>query len=605
MSVRRRLVLMSCALLCGVGLLAEPVSAEVAPTDSSLVTLVVTVAPGSSTTAVKDEASAVATMSAEDVVGLHATTLTVAASDVSEVTEALDRAGVAARVEVDATATISQIPNDPSWSSQWGSQSSRLPVAWDTTTGSSATVIAVIDTGVNSSPDVAGRILAGYDFVNNDSDPADDHGHGSSVATVAAARGNDSAGIAGGCWSCSILPVKVLDAAGSGFLSDVAEGIVWASDHGADVINLSLGGTTNLSLLDQAVDYAVVHGVVVLGAAGNNGSSNPSYPGASVNAIAVAGSTSANDLYSWSQRGSAWVDIAAPGCNTATAGGNASTFCGTSSATPFAAGIAGLLRSARPDLGVTAIRAALENTTQVLNVGGASSHGVIDAGNAVASIANAPGDPAAGPPVAAEPDTTAPAVSVDGLGGVQRGWVDVTTRATDNRSVIAVALMAGTTLVGRVDVNSSNVLPTFAWNTADAGDGAVELVAVAVDSSGNTSTSGPLQVAVDNDTHMVALAGPNGARVGTFVDVTLSGSDGSGVKAMLLVANGAWVRIVFGGGPVTLRVATPKAGAVQLIGAAVDNAGRVSISNAITVVAKGDGTKASTRGVGRRVRSRR
>src|SRR5262245_13741514 len=127
-----------------------------------------------------------------------------------------------ASIEQDVTAEAAMIPNDPKWSKAWGPRLIRAPEAWNTTTGNSKVVIAVLDTGVDPRhPELRGRLVPGWDFQNNDSNPRDDNGHGTAVANVAAAGGNDGVGMAGICWRCRIMPVKVLNANGSGAHSNI------------------------------------------------------------------------------------------------------------------------------------------------------------------------------------------------------------------------------------------------------------------------------------------------------------------------------------------------------------------------------------------------
>ncbi|HYF76149.1 MAG TPA: S8 family serine peptidase, partial [Symbiobacteriaceae bacterium] len=130
-------------------------------------------------------------------------------------------------------------PNDPRLGSQWAWNKIQAPAAWDVTQGASDTVIAVVDTGVQRNhPDLDGKIVPGYDFVQNDAAPDDGNGHGTHVAGTAAAETNNATGGAGTCPGCSIMPVRVLDNNGSGTLEAVANGITWAADNGADVINM-------------------------------------------------------------------------------------------------------------------------------------------------------------------------------------------------------------------------------------------------------------------------------------------------------------------------------------------------------------------------------
>ena len=138
---------------------------------------------------------------------------------------------------------LDTFPNDPSFASQYALTAIHAPQGWDISTGSSSVTIAILDSGVDLNHlDLAGKILQGYDFVNNDNVPFDDYGHGTHVAGIAAALGNNGLGIAGVSWGARILPVKILDASGNGSYSNVATGIIWATDQGAQIINMSLGG---------------------------------------------------------------------------------------------------------------------------------------------------------------------------------------------------------------------------------------------------------------------------------------------------------------------------------------------------------------------------
>jgi thermitase len=240
-------------------------------------------------------------------------------------------------------------------------------------------VIAVVDTGVQSShPDLAGKVVAGYDFVNNDSDPSDDQGHGTHCAGIAAAQTNNGTGIAGiAGWngdssasdavSTKIMPVKVLAADGSGTTSGVADGIIYAADHGAKVINLSLGGGGTITL-ENAVNYAFSKGCVIVGAAGNSGSSSLSYPGAYPNVLSVASTDSTDTLSNFSNYGS-WVKVAAPGQDIASTyiNGGYVYMSGTSMATPLVAGQAALIRSQNPSLSNAQVESLIVGNTDPYN----------------------------------------------------------------------------------------------------------------------------------------------------------------------------------------------------------------------------------------------
>lgn len=276
-----------------------------------------------------------------------------------------------------------------------------FPEAWDITTGAASVVVAVVDSGVETNHPDLGTLTAGYDFVNNDSDPADDFGHGTEVAGIIAAQGNNGIGIAGTCWGCQIMPVKVLNSSGAGSDSGVANGIIWATDHSADVINLSLGGPGDSTTLATAITYAQQRGVVVVAAAGNDGedpvwATTPNYPAAYSGVISVGGVDESDNRYSWSNHGP-WVQVDAPGCaNSTTVGSSYRGFCGTSTATPFAAGLAGLARSYNLAATSLSVVAAIENTAQDATIPfGNSVNGLIDAQAALADIVSAPAGPVA------------------------------------------------------------------------------------------------------------------------------------------------------------------------------------------------------------------
>jgi subtilisin family serine protease len=261
--------------------------------------------------------------------------------------------------------------------------------AWDLQIGSSALVLAIIDTGVDTThPEFAGRIVAGYDFVNNDSNPMDDGSHGTCCSGIAVGAGNNAQGIAGVAWNVKLMPVKVLNSSGSGTYTAVANGITWAADNGAKVLSLSLGGGAS-STVETAVNYAYGRGCAIFCAAGNSNRGSLDYPAAYANAIAVGALSPCNERKSTSScDGETWwgsnygtgLDFLAPGVRIHTtdirgSGGYGSgdyitDFNGTSSATPHAAGIAALVWSQNAALTNAQLLSVLQTTCDDLGTAG-------------------------------------------------------------------------------------------------------------------------------------------------------------------------------------------------------------------------------------------
>jgi len=354
--------------------------------------VIVRLQPGATMEAIQPFAGGHSLRALKDLGPLNALLLQVPPGKVSEIVAVLSRAPAVIFAEPNYLVHAAVItPSDPDWPNQYGPALIQAPQAWTITTGASAVSIAVIDTGVDlNHPDLADKIWnnpdeipnngvdddqdgyvddwRGWDFVNSDNNPQDDYGHGTHVAGIAAAASNNAVGIAGIAWGARIMPLKILDSQGDGANSDLALAMHWAADHGAQVINLSLGDPALDPIMEEAVNYAVAHGAVVIAAAGNSGYSGVLYPAAYANAIAVAATDASNHVAGFSSVGPQ-VDVAAPGVSiystywSATGGSTYNTLSGTSMATPHVAGVAALL-AALPQFNTPAkIRAALEATT--------------------------------------------------------------------------------------------------------------------------------------------------------------------------------------------------------------------------------------------------
>jgi len=269
----------------------------------------------------------------------------------------------------------------------WGITRIGAEKIWADSTGSSIK-IAVIDTGVElTHSDLSANLVTGYDFVNNDINPSDDNGHGTHVSGIIASTQN-SAGNIGAAYQAKIMPVKVLNNQGYGYLSDVAKGIYYAADNGARIINMSLGSSSDSLTLKNAINYAANKGVIMVAAAGNEGGSSCQYPAAYSSVICVGATDTSNKLASFSNMG---AELSAPGVsNYSTYIGNTYRYMsGTSMATPHVAGAAAVVASFCSACTTAEIRTVLKNTAVDLGTTGYDSvfgYGLVDLVAAINSL---------------------------------------------------------------------------------------------------------------------------------------------------------------------------------------------------------------------------
>jgi RHS repeat-associated protein len=309
-------------------------------------------------------------------------------------------------------------PNDPQFNSQWALRNTghnggqygsdiNATTAWQTTTGSAATIVAVIDSGIdfthpdlannrwtNPNPEESGD-LHGWDFISDSGEIKDEQGHGTAVAGIIAAEGNNSLGISGVMWRASLMSLRVLDNTGTGDVADAVEAIDYAVVHGAQVINLSWGTNGESVALKDAIERAIRRNVVVVCSAGNGSRDldvTPYYPASFNlrNLISVAASDSSDQLAAWSNWGGRSVTLVAPGTNILTTemGGGYWSVTGTSAAAPIVAAIAGLLKTLRPQGSLTVIAKAIsDGVRQTVPLDGkVSSGGVANAAGALAKL---------------------------------------------------------------------------------------------------------------------------------------------------------------------------------------------------------------------------
>ncbi len=345
-------------------------------------------------------------------------------------------------VERNVVRRVTALPDDPRYTLQLHHNNDdgvdiSSQDAWDIQTGSSDVVVAVIDTGVDidhadladniwiNTGEIAGNSIDddgngyvddvnGYDFVNSDGDPTptpngiDEDGvsgadsgvtHGTHVAGILGAVGNNAKGVTGVAWDVSIMAIQVLDDEGSGSDADIAEGIIYAVDNGADIINMSLGGFGSTTILEEAVAYAIANEVLVVTAVGNNGVSvntNPFYPACYNEVVGVASIDDEGVESSFSNYGDTCTDIAAPGesiYSTLYTDDSANGFTvdygylsGTSMATPVVAGVLVLLKSERSDITMSQMIDVLSTTKINTSLEDAYGGGSVDAALALAGL---------------------------------------------------------------------------------------------------------------------------------------------------------------------------------------------------------------------------
>lgn len=436
--------------------------------------------------------------------------------------------------EVDGALSMQQTLADPYLGNEWHIAKIQAPAAWDSANGSGIT-IAILDGGVESShPDLAAHIVPGWNFYDNNSNTADVNGHGTKVAGVAGAIGNNSAGVAGAAWNSKIMPMRISDPAGYlTYYSIVANSLVWAADHGARVANISYG-VENVATVQNAAQYMRNKGGVVVTAGGNAGTYDASANTSTM--ITVSATDSADQHTSWSTYGPC-IDLAAPGAGiwTTIVGGTYGAVNGTSFSSPLTAGVVALMLSANPALQPSQVDAILTSTADDLGTPGRDDYygyGRVNAYRAVAAAKSA-----------TTVDTQAPTVSISSPGSTVKGIVTVNVAATDNVGVNRVELYAGGVMV------ATDILApySFSWDSTSRADGATTLVAKAYDAAGNVSSSST-NITVANNTTTTAdvtppavnIANPsNGTTVSGSVGINVNASDNVALSSVSLYVDGA------------------------------------------------------------------
>ncbi len=283
-------------------------------------------------------------------------------------------------------------PNDTYYKIyQWNLPLIGMEQSWEVSRGRSDVIVAVIDTGIDlSHPEFQGKLVKGYNVIADNNNPNDDNGHGTHVAGVIAAKTNNGVGIAGMSWNSKLMPIKAIGADGSGSAFDIAQGIYWATDNGADVINLSVGNYTSSAALQEACRYAFARNVVLVAASGNDATNQPSYPAAYKEVMSVAAVDHNRRRADFSNFGE-YVDVAAPGVDIPSTYiySDYAALSGTSMACPHVAALASLIRSVQPNMKNTEVMQLIRRSAIDLGAPGRDNYygfGIIDGNNALRQI---------------------------------------------------------------------------------------------------------------------------------------------------------------------------------------------------------------------------
>lgn len=484
--------------------------------------------------------------------------------------------------ELDHAVQATGVANDPYFGSAWHLARINASTAWDSAQGSGITV-AILDSGVDSShADLSARMVAGWNFYDNNSNTTDVYGHGTGVAGAASASTNNSQGVAAVAGNSNIMPVRIADSAGTGYVSMIAQGVTWAADNGAKVINISYNRLWTFPSVVSAAQYAKSKGALVVIAASNNAMDE----GASAQPSMIpVSAVDRNDVITTFSSWGNHVAVAAPGLDiwSTTRGGGYGAWWGTSVASPVTAGVVALMMSANPKLLNTQIESLLYSTATDLGAAGRDKYygyGRIDA-NAAVAAAIATSAPSI--------DTQAPTVSLSNPLGSSTvsGLASVSVSASDNVGISKVELRVNGALLA-----TDTAAPFgFSWDTTKVANGMSNLEARAYDAAGNVASSPMVAVNVANVAvadlipPTVVFGSPtNGSSVpGGNVTVVINGADNSGVAGLNLelLINGARVATVAGSSSLKYTWNTRKsaAGTYTLTANARDAAGNLTSSS--------------------------
>ena len=432
-------------------------------------------------------------------------------------------------------------PDDYQYPSQWHLPKISAPEGWDMSIGSESIPVAIIDSGVDPNhQDLWEKLIPGYNFIDENTDTHDVYGHGTAVAGTAAAVTNNFVGVAGVAWENPIMPLMVLNSDNRATYYDIARAITHAADQGIRVINISLGGSSSSSTLQNAVNYAWNKGAVIFACAMNNSSTTPYYPAACSHVIAVSATTSADTLASFSNYGN-WIDISAPGASILTTkmGGGYGSRNGTSFSSPIAAGLAALILSANPCLTNDQVVDIITQNADDLGEPGFDTYYGYGRVNLFSSLV-------AATETVTAPDLTAPYVSIispeDGATISDSTTVNVS--ATDDVGVERLEIYVNGVLIA----TDTTAPYGFYWDTTNYSEGYYELSALAYDYSQNEGQSNVITVYVTNTTpedttppHVSITSPEDGATISDSTTVNVSATDDVGVERLEIYVNGVLI----------------------------------------------------------------
>ena len=395
-AVARRGLVVAAALLVALGVL---VGAPLVGARGADATLLVTLAHDASPSQAEALIRSTGAQILERITPLDVYRVSTSVDDAGRVMATLDQhTDLVRAAEPEGEQVAELVPNDPLYKAfQWNLRRIGMEQAWDLRPSASDVIVGVLDTGVDlQHPDLRGNLLIeqGYDFLDDTPSPQDDESHGTAVAGIIGAIGNNHDGVAGIAWHVKLLPIKALNSQGRGPDSAMVKAILYAADEGAKVINISSTGTRYSAALETAVQYAQDKGALVVAAAGNTGDTDNAlnYPAAFDGVLAVAAIDDHDQLASFSQRQS-YVALAAPGvdvASTAWAGAGRGTYAsqsGTSIAAPHVSGAAALLWELRPDLQAADIATALRTSADKASSPDAGyGSGILNVARAVANL---------------------------------------------------------------------------------------------------------------------------------------------------------------------------------------------------------------------------